>query len=43
MAVIPGSAFGPGGEGYVRACYAASMHNLDEALKRLAVFLEQFS
>ncbi len=42
VAVIPGSAFGPGGEGYVRACYAASMHNLDEALKRLAVFLEQF-
>ncbi len=42
VAVIPGSAFGPGGEGYVRACYAASMKNLDEALKRLAVFLEQF-
>ena len=41
VAVIPGSAFGPGGEGYVRACYAASMKNLDEALKRLAVFLEQ--
>lgn len=40
VAVIPGSAFGPGGEGYVRACYAASMKNLDEALKRLAVFLE---
>ena len=39
VAVIPGSAFGPGGEGYVRACYAASMKNLDEALKRLEHFL----
>lgn len=39
VAVIPGSAFGPGGEGYVRACYAASMKNLDEALRRLERFL----
>ena len=41
VAVIPGSAFGPGGEGYVRACYAASMKNLDEALKRLERFLKK--
>ena len=41
VAVIPGSAFGPGGEGYVRACYAASMKNLDEALKRLERFLSR--
>ncbi len=41
VAVIPGSAFGPGGEGYVRACYAASMHNLEEALKRLERFLSR--
>ena len=41
VAVIPGSAFGPGGEGFVRACYAASMHDLDEALKRLERFLER--
>ena len=40
VAVIPGSAFGPGGEGYVRACYAASMHDLAEALERLGRFLE---
>ena len=39
VAVIPGSAFGPGGEGFVRACYAASMENLDEALKRIEKFL----
>ena len=40
VAVIPGSAFGPGGEGYVRACYAASMHDLAEALERLERFLQ---
>ena len=40
VAVIPGSAFGPGGEGYVRACYAASMHDLAEALDRLEAFLK---
>ena len=39
VAVIPGSAFGPGGEGFVRACYAASMHDLGEALNRLERFL----
>ena len=30
---------GPGGEGFVRACYAASMKNLTEALTRLERFL----
>ncbi len=40
VAVIPGSAFGPGGEGFVRACYAASMHDLGEALNRLEAFLK---
>ena len=41
VAVIPGSAFGPGGEGYVRACYAASMKDLGEALDRLERFLNK--
>ncbi len=40
VAVIPGSAFGPGGEGFVRACYAASMKDLGEALTRLERFLK---
>lgn len=39
VAVIPGSAFGPGGEGFVRCCYAASMQDLDEALKRMERFI----
>lgn len=41
VAVIPGSAFGAGGEGYVRACYAASMKDLAEALERLERFLSK--
>ncbi len=40
VAVIPGTAFGPGGEGFVRACYAASMKDLSEALERIKAFLE---
>ena len=40
VAVIPGSAFGPGGEGFVRACYAASIHDLAVALERLEHFLK---
>lgn len=39
VAVIPGSAFGPGGEGFVRCCYAASMRDLDQALKRMNRFI----
>ena len=41
VAVIPGSAFGKGGEGFVRACYSASMQDLGEALARLKHFLKQ--
>jgi aminotransferase len=39
VAVIPGTAFGPGGEGFVRACYAASMEDLAEALRRIERFI----
>ena len=39
VAVIPGSAFGPGGEGFVRACYATSMKDIAEALTRMDNFL----
>ena len=39
VAVIPGSAFGSGGEGFVRACYAASMKDIAEAVRRLEIFL----
>ena len=39
VAVIPGSAFGPGGEGFVRCCYATSMKDIAEALTRMDNFL----
>ena len=40
VAVIPGTAFGPGGEGFVRACYAASMKDIAEAVSRMDNFLQ---
>ncbi|MDP3143451.1 MAG: aminotransferase class I/II-fold pyridoxal phosphate-dependent enzyme [Candidatus Omnitrophota bacterium] len=41
VAVVPGTAFGPSGEGYVRMSYASSMDNLKEALIRIADFLKK--
>jgi aminotransferase len=35
VAVVPGSAFGKGGEGYFRVSYASSIRDLDEALRRI--------
>ncbi len=35
VAVVPGSAFGPGGTGFVRCCYATSREDLKEALARM--------
>jgi aspartate/methionine/tyrosine aminotransferase len=39
VGLAPGSAFGPGGEGSIRLCYAAERAILDPALERLADFL----
>jgi aminotransferase len=41
VAVIPGSAFGPSGEGHVRACYATSYEKLEEAIARIGRFVER--
>jgi aminotransferase len=41
VAVVPGSAFGDCGEGFVRACYAASMANIEEALTRVERFVKR--
>ena len=35
VAVLPGDAFGPGGEGYLRICFANSMDNIRIALERM--------
>jgi aminotransferase len=40
VAVIPGSAFGESGAEHVRACYATSYERLEEALTRIARFVE---
>ncbi|MFH5812316.1 aminotransferase class I/II-fold pyridoxal phosphate-dependent enzyme [Companilactobacillus sp. FL22-1] len=40
VGVTPGVAFGEGGEGHFRISYAASMKDIQEAMKRLRVFTE---
>ena len=40
VACIAGNAFGESGEGFVRMCYAASMQDLEEALRRIGLFLD---
>jgi len=40
VAVVPGSAFGPSGEGHVRMCYATAYEQLEEALRRLERFVQ---
>ena len=39
VAVVPGTAFGQCGEGYVRCCYAVSLADIEEALSRMKRFV----
>lgn len=39
LAIIPGSAFGAAGEGFVRLSYAASMEKLELAMERLTAYM----
>ena len=41
VAVVPGSAFGGCGEGYVRCCYATSLAEIEEALNRMGRFVSR--
>ncbi len=41
VAVVPGSAFGECGEGYVRCCYAVSLAGIEEALSRMSRFVNK--
>ena len=41
VAVVPGPAFGQGGEGFIRASYCYSTDHIKEALKRIEEFLEE--
>ena len=41
VAVVPGNAFGPGGEGFVRCCYATAYEQIEEALRRIEKFMNR--
>ena len=41
VAVVPGSAFGESGEGFLRVSYAYSLEDLKEAIGRLSRFVER--
>ena len=41
VAVVPGTAFGQCGEGYVRCCYATSLAEIEEALSRMGRFVKK--
>jgi len=41
VAIVPGTAFGDSGEGYLRISYAYSIENLREALGRLSKFVKR--
>lgn len=42
LALVPGTAFGDCGEGYVRVSYAYSLKHINQALERLEKFMKQF-
>ncbi len=42
VAVVPGTAFGPGGEGYVRCSYATAYEKIEEALSRIERFMRRY-
>ncbi len=41
VAVVPGSAFGPSGKGYVRCSYATAYEKIEEALERIRRFVQR--
>ena len=43
VAVVPGPAFGPSGEGFVRCSYATSLDQIKIAMERMASFVQRVS
>lgn len=41
VAVVPGNAFGTFGDGFIRCCYAASVNDIEEAIKRIGNFINR--
>lgn len=42
VAVVPGTAFGDSGEGFIRCSYACSIEEIKEALSRIEVFIKEY-
>jgi len=40
VACVPGSAFGPSGEGYLRCCFATALDRIEEATERMGRFVQ---
>jgi aminotransferase len=41
VACVPGGAFGPSGDGYLRCCFATSLEQIEIAMERMARFVKQ--
>ena len=41
VAMVPGEAFGPGGEGFMRCSYATSYEDIAEAIERVESFISK--
>ena len=41
VACVPGGAFGPSGEGYLRCCFATSLEQIEIAVERIAKFVRR--
>ncbi len=41
VACVPGSAFGPTGEGFLRCCFATALPKIEEAMDRMARFVKR--
>jgi aminotransferase len=42
VAVVPGNAFGKGGDGFVRCSYATAYEKIEEALERIKKFMNRY-
>jgi aminotransferase len=43
VACVPGSAFGPAGEGYLRCCFATALDQLQIAAERMAAYVKRMT
>jgi aminotransferase len=41
VACVPGTAFGPTGEGFLRCCFATSLEQIEAAMERMGRFVQR--